>query len=74
MYSDLTFFRREVMLPTPQVGQLVRLDDYDGRLVVKQVSSDGSSVDLVSEFDASYERRNVPCLDLLLAEDYSTES
>ena len=62
------------MLPTPQVGQFVRLDDYNERLVVKQVRSDGSSVDLVSECDASYERKNVPCLDLLLAEDYSSES
>jgi hypothetical protein len=62
------------VLPTPQVGQFVRLDDYNERLVVKQVSSDGSSVDLVSECDASYERKNVPCLDLLLAEDYSSES
>jgi len=62
------------MLPTPQVGQLVRLDDYNGRLIVKEVSNDGSSVDLVSECDAAYERKNVPCLDLLLAEDYSSES
>jgi hypothetical protein len=74
MYSGFAFFRRDVMLPTPQVGQFVRLDDYNERLVVKQVSSDGSSVDLVSECDASYERKNVPCLDLLLAEDYSSES
>ena len=62
------------MLPTPQVGQFVRLDDYNGRLVVTEVSSDRSSVDLVSECDANYERKNVPCLDLLLAEDYSSES
>jgi len=62
------------MLPTPQIGQFVRLDDYRGRLIVKDVSSDGSSVDLVGECDANYERKNVPCLDLLLAEDYSSES
>ena len=62
------------MLPTPQVGQLVRLEDYNGRLIVKSVSDDGSSVDLISESDTSYERKNVPCLDLLLAEDFSAES
>lgn len=62
------------MLPTPQIGQFVRLDDYTGRLIVKEVSNDGSHVDLISECDASYERKNVPCLDLLLAEDYSSES
>jgi hypothetical protein len=50
------------------------LNDYNGRLVVKEVSSDGSSVDVVSECDASHERKNVPCLDLLLAKDYSSES
>jgi hypothetical protein len=62
------------MLPTPQVGQLVRLEDYGERLIVKAVGNDGSSVDLVSESDASYECKSVPCLNLLLAEDYSTES
>ena len=62
------------MLPTPQIGQFVRLEDYKDRLIVKAVSSDGSSVDLVSESDANYDLKSVPCLDLLLAEDYSSES
>ena len=31
------------MLPTPQVGQYVRLDDYGGRLIVKAVSEDGAA-------------------------------
>jgi hypothetical protein len=62
------------MLPTTQIRQCVSLDDYKDRLIVKAVSSDGSSVDLVSESDANYELKSVLCLDLLLAEDYSTES
>jgi hypothetical protein len=62
------------MLPTPQIGQYVRLDDYGGRLIVKAVSEDGGRVDLVSEFDPKYVRNDVRCVDLLLAEDYSAES
>jgi hypothetical protein len=62
------------MLPSPQIGQLVRLEDYKGRLIVKAVSEDGGIVDLVSECEPTYVRSNVPCVDLLLAEDYSAES
>jgi hypothetical protein len=62
------------MLPTPQIGQYVRLDDYGGRLIVKAVSKDGGRVDLVSECDPKYVRNDVRCIDLLLAEDYSAES
>lgn len=62
------------MLPTPQIGQYVRLDDYGGRLIVKAVSEDGGRVDLVSESDPKYVRNDVRCVDLLLAEDYSAES
>lgn len=62
------------MLPTPQIGQYVRLDDYEGRLIVKTVSEDGGRVDLVSECDPNYVRNDVGCIDLLLAEDYSAES
>lgn len=62
------------MLPTPQIGQYVRLDDYGGRLIVKAVSEDGGRVDLVSERDSKYLRKDVHCVDLLLAEDYSAES
>lgn len=36
------------MLPSPQVGQFVRLEDYKGRLIVKAVSDDGGLVHLVS--------------------------
>jgi hypothetical protein len=63
-----------VMLPTPQIGQYVRLDDYGGRLIVKAVSEDGGRVDLISECDPKYVRIDVRCVDLLLAEDYSAES
>lgn len=62
------------MLPTPQIGQYVRLDDYEGRLIVKTVSEDGGRVDLVSACDPKYLRNDVRCVDLLLAEDYSAES
>lgn len=61
------------MLPKPEIGQLVRLETYDGRLIIKSVSDDGGKVDLVSETDPSYQLNNVPCLNLLLAEDYSND-
>ena len=61
------------MLPKPDVGQLVRLETYDGRLIVKRVSDDGGRVDLVSEVDPNLTISNVPCLDLLLTEDYSAD-
>jgi hypothetical protein len=62
------------MLPTPQIGQYVRLDDYRGRLIVKAVNEDGGRVDLVSECDPEYVRNDVRCVDLLLAEDYAAGS
>lgn len=62
------------MLPTPQIGQSVRLEDYGGRLIIKAVSEDGDKVDLVSECDPGYVRHDIRCVDLLLAEDYSAES
>jgi hypothetical protein len=61
------------MLPKPQVGQMVRLDTYDGRLIITSVSDDGGKVNLISEADPDYQLNDVPCLDLLLAEDYSGE-
>jgi hypothetical protein len=50
------------MLPKPDVGQLVRLETYDGRLIVKRVSDDGGRVDLVSETDPNLttQRRTLP--------------
>jgi hypothetical protein len=61
------------MLPKPDVGQLVRLETYDGRLIVKKVSDDGGRVDLVSETDPNLTFNDVPCLELLPTEDYSAD-
>jgi hypothetical protein len=61
------------MLPKPDVGQLVRLEAYDGRLIVKKVSDDGGRVDLISETDPNLTINDVSCLDLLLTEDYSAD-
>ena len=58
----------EPMLPKPDVGQKVRLEDRDGQFIVKSVSADGGLVDLVSDTDPSVVVANVPCLELLLAE------
>jgi hypothetical protein len=56
------------MLPKPEVGQIVRLDTYEGRLIVRSVSEDGSIVDLASLNDPNYSLSNVPCQQLLPAE------
>ena len=61
------------MLPKPDVGQLVRLETYDGRLIVKKVSDDGGRVDLVSKTESNLTFNDVPCLELLLTEDYSAD-
>ena len=42
------------MLPKPEVGQLVRLENYDERLIITSVSEDGGKVDLVSETDPTH--------------------
>jgi hypothetical protein len=62
------------MLPEPEIGQFVRLENHNERLIIKSVSSDGGKVDLISETDPAYQIKDVPCLDLLLAENYSAES
>jgi hypothetical protein len=62
------------MLPSPQIGRYVRLEDYDGILIVKAASENGGRVDLISESDPKYVRNGVRCVDLLLAEGYSAES
>jgi hypothetical protein len=62
------------MLPKPDIGQLVRLENYDGRLIIRSVSEDGGTVILVSDVDPSFQITNVRCVDLLLAEDYSADS
>jgi len=60
--------------PTPQVGQVVRLEGYKGRFVIRAVSEDGGLVDLVSECDPNCIRNKVPCMDLLIGEDTGAES
>ncbi len=61
------------MLPKPDIGQLVRLPDYEGRLIIKAVSEDGGKVNVVSESDPSYTCADVPCDELLLADGYSAD-
>ena len=56
------------MLPKPEVGQIVRLDTYEGKLIVKAVSEDGGTVDLASVSDPNYTLSKVPCPQLLPAE------
>lgn len=56
------------MLPKPDVGQIVRLDTYEGKLIIRAVSEDGSTVDLASAADPNYSLSNVPCQQLLPAE------
>ena len=56
------------MLPKPEVGQIVRLDTYEGESIVTTVSEDGSTVDLASAADPNYSLRGVPCQQLLPAE------
>jgi hypothetical protein len=56
------------MLPKPDVGQRVRVEGREGDFLVKSVSEDGGSVDVVTEADPSVEITGVPCLSLMLPE------
>jgi hypothetical protein len=56
------------LLPKPEVGQIVRLDSFEGKLIVVSVSEDGGSVDLVSAADPSHSLSGVPCEQFLPAE------
>jgi hypothetical protein len=56
------------LLPEPEVGQIVRLDTYEGKLIVTAVSEDGNTVDLASAADPSQSFHDVPCQQLLPAE------
>ena len=74
---EFDVMEKTYILPKPEVGQLGRLENYDERLILTFVSDDGGKVDLVdvvSETDLTHRISDVPCLDLLLAEDYSAES
>jgi hypothetical protein len=56
------------LLPKPEVGQIVRLDTYESKLIVTAVSEDGSTVDLASAADPNYSLNGVPFRQLLPAE------
>lgn len=61
------------MLPKPEVGQLVRLEGVDERLVIKAVNQDGGRVDVYPQSNPAGVMHDVPCVDLLLIEDYSAD-
>jgi hypothetical protein len=58
-------------MPTPEVGQVVRLADHDGKLVVKSLSADESKVELVTETGDPCGQEQIPVTDLLPGEDLS---
>jgi len=58
-------------MPTPEVGQVVRIEGYDEKLVVKSLSEDESAVELVTESGDPCEPRKIPIAELLPGEDLS---
>jgi hypothetical protein len=70
---ELDVMEKTYMLPKPEVGQLVRLENYDERLIITSISDDGGKVDLVSETDPTHRISDVPCLDLLLPSTLTNE-
>ena len=56
---------------TPEVGQVVRLDNHDEKLVVKSLSQDGCRVELVSMTDDPRVVSGVAVAELLPGEDLS---
>lgn len=58
-------------MPVPEVGQIVRLNDIEGQLVVKAVHEDAKTVDLVSKYGDPRSFEKVPVADLLPGEDLS---
>ena len=56
---------------TPEVGQVVRLEGYGERLVVKSVSEDEQRVSLVTMADHPAVYGEVPVRELLPGEDLS---
>jgi hypothetical protein len=56
------------MLPKPQVGQKVRLDDHEEQFIIRSVSDDGGEVSVVSVLNPDQVLEHIPCLDLLLTE------
>ncbi|MDE1175910.1 MAG: hypothetical protein PW789_04820 [Edaphobacter sp.] len=58
-------------MPTPEIGQLVRLDGHEERLVVKSLSGDERMVELVTLTGHPCSLTEVPVEDLLPGEDLS---
>ena len=64
-----TLWSEEIaLLPKPEVGQIVRLDTFEGKLIVTAVSEDGGTVDLASAIDSNHILKGIPCEQLLPAE------
>jgi hypothetical protein len=66
--TSVLLLQEIALLPEPEVGQIVRLDTYEGKLIVTAVSEDGNTVDLASAADPSQSFNGVPCQQLLPAE------
>ena len=58
-------------MPSPEVGQFVRLDGHEEKLVVKSLSEDESKAELVTLTGHPCELSEVPVEDLLPGEDLS---
>jgi len=62
---------KEDEMPTPEVGQIVRLADHDGKLVVKSLSADENKVELVTEAGDPWGHQLISVTELLPGEDLS---
>ena len=60
------------MLPSPQVGQIVRIETSDDLYIVEAVSADGGLVELVARDNPKRVLKDVPCLDLLWQRTFHT--
>lgn len=58
-------------MPTPEIGQVVRLADHEEKLVVKSLSADERAVELVTETGDPCGQQQVPVTELLPGEDLS---
>ena len=58
-------------MPIPETGQVVRLENIEGQLIVKAVNEKAQTVELVSAYGDSHSLESVPVADLLPGEDLS---
>jgi hypothetical protein len=58
-------------MPTPETGQIVRLENVEDQLIVKAVDEKAQTVDLVPACGDSHSLESVPVADLLPGEDLS---